>query len=77
MTALTALAVVIALVVVAGMVWAVLALLAVAAEERRQRRLALQRALVIQAADQRMRTVSRTAISAMLDEVMQRQGHGR
>lgn len=77
MTALTAVAVVIVLVAVTGVAWAVLAVLAVAAERRQQRRLMLQRALVVQAADQRMRSIGRAAVSAMLFEMSQRQGRGR
>lgn len=59
------------LIVLAGASVAV-CLIAAVLDERRQRRLALQRALVIQCAEQRMRAASQQALGAMLSVVDQR-----
>ena len=74
---MTVLLIAVAVIGVVAAAWLVLAVWAGIAERRRQRRRALQRALVMQAADQRMRSVSRSAVRAMLNELVQRQGHSR
>ena len=58
--------------IVLAAAFATVCVIAAVLDERRQRRLALQRALVIQCAEQRMRSASQQALGAMLSVVDQR-----
>lgn len=60
------------LVIMLALVGIMLCVIPAVLAQRRERRLALQRALVVQAANQRMRSVRQEALGAMLDVVQQR-----
>ena len=68
----TALLVVFLVLVVLAIVGVMLCVVPDMLAERRERRLALQRALIVQAANQRLRSVSREALGAMLNVVEER-----